>query len=135
MKASPVVRAICGVLGLAGAAAIAGNAFDQGRVEPDFMFFSSLLGAFFFLYVAFYGELPVGEAGAPTNEEAAMSEGQWRVFWAAFLVSAGTMTYFLYRKGVFETGSLVVLLIVGACLAIVGVAIYFYVKGRTDDFW
>ena len=135
MKASPFVRVVCGVLGLAGAAAIAFNAYTKGSVEPDFTLFTVLLGTFFFLFVAFYGELPIGEAGAPAEEKAAMTEGQWRVFWAAFTVSAGSMTYFLFRKGVFETGSLVVLLIVGACLAAIGVAIYFYVKSRNDDSW
>ncbi len=135
MKASPLARAVCGVLGVAGAAAIAFNAHAEGGVEPDFVLFSSLLGTFFFLYVAFFGELPAGEPGAPAAGKEPMSKGQWRVFWAAFVTAAGCMTYFLFRKGVFETGSIVVLLIVGACLAVIGVALYFYVKGRTDEFW
>ena len=57
---SPIVRTICGVLGISGVAAIAFNAFREGGIEPDFMLFGSLFGAFVFLYAAFFGSLPWG---------------------------------------------------------------------------
>lgn len=135
VKASPLIRLLCGILGFAGAGAIAFNVFKRGSVEPDFTFFASLLGTYFFVYVAFYGESPTSEPGAPVADSGPMTAGQWRVFWAAFVVSIASMTYFLLKKGVFDSGSPVVLLIVGVAFALIGIAIYLFVKGRTDDFW
>lgn len=135
MKASPVVRLICGLLGFAGAAAIAVNATGKGGIVPDFTFLSSLLGTFFFLYVAFFGESATGEPDATAAGKEPMTRRQWQVFWTTFVASILSMTFFLKSKGVFDSGSLVVLLIVGVSFALIGAAIYFFVKGRTDEFW
>lgn len=130
---SPTIRAICGVLGFSGVAAIAFNAFTEGGLEADFMFFSSLLGGFVFLYAAFFGALPRGESGGREGEEGGMSKSKWQLFWIAFLVFLIVAMAFLAEKGVFEGADVVVLALVGIMFALVGVALYFYIKNRAED--
>ena len=83
--------------------------------------------------VALHGESTAHEAGAPAAENVSMTGGQWRVFCAVFIVSSSSMTDFLAKKGVFDGGSVLVLLIVAVFFVLGGIAICFFVRGRTDD--
>ncbi len=121
------------MLGFTGVAAIAINAYLEGGLELDFMLFSSTLGAFFFLYVAFFGALPWGMSGDRDSEKGKMSRTKWQVFGSAFVVFLLMATSFLSKKGVFEEANLVILGMVGILFALVGLALYFFVKDRPDD--
>ena len=122
------------MLGFAGVAAIAFNAYADGGVKFDFILFSSLAGGFLFLYVAFFGALPWGMSSGRGGDKGRMSKTKWRSFWAAVVVFLVIATSFLFSKGVFEDADLVVLGIVGFLFAAAGVALYFYVRDRPDDF-
>lgn len=58
-KYSPLIRAISGVLGVLGVAAIGFNATQEGSVQIDFRLFAKLFAGFIFLYVAFFGTNPL----------------------------------------------------------------------------
>jgi len=130
---SPIIRAISGVLGFGGVAAIAFNAYSKGDFEADFLFFSSLLGGFAFLYIAFFGVLPWGASDNREVEKGAMSKSKWQLFWIAIVVFLAVATAFLAEKGVFQEASIVVLAIVGISFAVIGVALYFYIRDRAED--
>lgn len=130
---SPIIRIVCGVLGIAGVAAIAFNAYADGRIEFNFMLLGSLLGGFLFLYAAFFGSLPGVTPSARSGDKGKMSKVKWQMFWAAIVVFLILATSFLSKKGVFEGADIVVLCIVGLLFALVGVAVYFYVKDRPED--
>lgn len=130
---SPFVRTICGVLGISGVAAIAFNAIRDGKIEPDFMLFGSMFGGFVLLYAAFFGSLPWGTSDEPDSDKGTMTKSKWQMFWAAFVVFLVIATHFLFKKGVFEEYSLVVLCFVGVQFVIVGIAIYFFIRDRPDD--
>lgn len=130
---SPLVRTICGVLGISGIAAFAFNAFREGGIEPGFVLFGSMFGGFLFLYAAFFGSLPWGVSDKRDSEKGLMTKPKWQMFWAAFVVFLLVATYFLSEKGVFEEYSLVVLGIVGVSFGVVGIAIYLFVRDRPDD--
>jgi cell division protein FtsW (lipid II flippase) len=121
------------VLGFAGVAAIAFNAYSEGSIEPDFMLFSSSLGGFLFLYVAFFGALPWGAPSDRDGGKEEMSKTKWQMFWAAVVVFLVIVTSFLSSKGVFEEADLVVLVIVGLLFALVGVALYLFIRDRPED--
>lgn len=121
------------MLGFAGVAAIAFNAYSEGSIEFDFRLFSSLLGGFLFLYVAFFGALPWGTPGGRDGDKKEMSKPKWQMFWAAVVVFLIVATSFLSSKGVFEEANFVVLGIVGLSFALVGVALYFFIKDRPED--
>ncbi len=128
---SPITRAVCGFLGFGGVAAIAFNAIAKGGVEVDFTFISSLLGGFVFIYAALFGTLPWG--GSDDVEEGEMSKSKWQMFWVALIVFLTVATAFLAKKGVFQYADVVVLALVGMMFAVVGIALYFYIKNRTED--
>ncbi len=65
---SPFVRAISGVLGVLGFAAIAFNASQDGGFKLDFMLFASFFAGFIFLYVSFFGQYPWDRSGADDTE-------------------------------------------------------------------
>ena len=58
-KFSPLIRTVCGILGLLGVTAIAFNAVQDGRLQVDLIFIASLLAGFIFLYVATFGTNPL----------------------------------------------------------------------------
>lgn len=130
---SPIVRIICGVLGIGGVASIAFNVHAEGSAELNFMLLGSLLGGFLFLYAAFFGSLPGIAASARSGDKGKMSKVKWQIFWAALLVFLIMFTSFLSEKGVFEGADKVVLCIVGLLFALVGLATYFYVRDRPED--
>jgi hypothetical protein len=66
---SPVVRAISGVIGILGVAAIAFNALQDGGLQPDFMLFASFFAGFVFLYVSFFGKYPWDNSKADDTDE------------------------------------------------------------------
>ncbi len=134
MQMSPIVRIICGVLGFGGISAIAFNAYVEGGLQFDLALSGSLLGGFLFLYAAFFGSLPWGTPGTRDGDKGKMSKTKWQLFWAMVIVFLVMATSFLSEKGIFEEASLVVLGIVGFLFALVGVAVYFYVRDRPDDF-
>ncbi|MBT8083355.1 MAG: hypothetical protein KJO56_13095 [Gammaproteobacteria bacterium] len=129
---SPLVRAICGVLGVCGVAALAFNAFREGGIEPGFGLFGGVFGGFVFLYAALFGSLPWGGSPERDGDKGKMSRSKWQMFWAAFVVFLVLATYYLSEKGVFELHSLVVLSIVGVSFGIVGIALYFFIRDRPD---
>lgn len=57
-RISPFVRAVSGVIGILGFAAIAFNAWQGGGLKPDVMLFASFFAGFVFIYVAFFGKYP-----------------------------------------------------------------------------
>ena len=57
-RISPFIRAVSGVLGLLGFAAIAVNAMQSGGVKPDLVLFASCFAGFIFLFVALFGKYP-----------------------------------------------------------------------------
>jgi hypothetical protein len=57
-KISSLVRAISGVIGILGFAAIAFNASQGGRLQMNVMLFASFFAGFIFLYVSFFGKYP-----------------------------------------------------------------------------
>lgn len=130
---SPIARSICGVLGFGGIVAIAFNAYSEGGVNLDFVFYSGLFGAFVFLYVAISGNPPWSETSYFDDGERKMSRVKWQKFWVATVTFLAICTAFLAEKGVFENADIVTLLIVGLLFAVVGVALYVYVKGRPED--
>ena len=132
-KISPFVRAISALLGVASFASIANNAAKAGSVEPDSGFVVSLLGGVIFLYAAFFGSIPWDVSSIDDGDKATMTKGKWQMFWGAVVVFLVMATVSLYEKGVFAEADLVVLGIVALLFCFVGVAIYFYVKGRSDD--
>jgi peptidoglycan/LPS O-acetylase OafA/YrhL len=132
-KISPFVRAISGLLGVASFAAVAYNASKAGGIEPDSGFFVSMLGGVIFLYAAFFGSIPWDVSSTSDGDKAKMTKGKWQMFWGAFVVFLVVMTSSLSEKGVFAEADLVVLGIVGFIFCIVGVALYLFVKGRSDD--
>lgn len=133
IQTTPSIRVICGVLGFAGVAAIAFNAYVEGGIEIDLQLLAGLLGGFLFLHVAFFGALPWGMPGDHGDGKKAMSRPKWQMFWAAFVVFLAMATWFLSRKGVFDEASLVVLSMVGFLYALVGVALYFFIKDRPEN--
>ena len=133
IQESPTVRVICGILGFAGVAAIAFNAYSEGSIEFDFTLFSSLLGGFLFLYAAFFGALPWGRSSGRGGDKERMSNNKWQMFWDAVVVFLVIATLVISEKGVFEETNLVVLVIVGFMFALVGVALYVYVKDLPED--
>ena len=63
-----------------------------------------------------------------------MSKSKWQMYWIAIVVFLVMTTTFLARKGVFREADIVVLALVGLMFAVVGVALYFYIKNRAEDF-
>lgn len=57
-KMSPLVRAISGVIGILGFAAIAFNAARDGGLQINVMLFASFFAGFVFLCVSFFGKYP-----------------------------------------------------------------------------
>lgn len=57
-RISPFVRALSGVLGVLGFAAIAFNASQNGGIELDFALFASFFAGYLFLFVALFGKYP-----------------------------------------------------------------------------
>ena len=55
---SPFIRAVSGVIGALGFAAIAFNASQDGGVELSFMLVASFFAGFVFFYVSFFGKYP-----------------------------------------------------------------------------
>lgn len=132
-KISPLVRIISGVLGVAGFAAIAFNASREGGIDPNFMFYCSMLGGFIFLYASVFGSIPWHVSNTDDGSKTKMTKGKWQMFWGALVVFLAVTTSFLFEKGVFAESDLVVLGIIGFLFCIVGVALYLYVKERPDD--
>mgnify|MGYP001820397197 len=64
---------------------------------------------------------------------AKMTKRKWLEFWSAIIIFLLMTTYYLFRKGAFNNADLVVLGIVGFIFCVVGVAVYFYIKERTED--
>ena len=62
-----------------------------------------------------------------------MTKAKWQMFWGAFIVFLVMTMFFLSEKGVFVEAGLGVMSIVGLLLCAVGAALYFYVKGYSDD--
>ena len=62
-----------------------------------------------------------------------MSNNKWQMFWAAVVVFLVIATLVISEKGVFDETNLVVLVIVGFMFALVGVALYVYVKDLPED--
>ena len=62
-KYSPAIRITTGLLGLAGVAAIGFEAFQEGGLQFDVMFFlmlfAKLFAAYIFFWVAFFGTSPL----------------------------------------------------------------------------
>jgi hypothetical protein len=58
VKLSPLVRAISGVIGILGFAAIAFNVSQDGGLQTNVMLFASFFAGFVFLYVSFFGKYP-----------------------------------------------------------------------------
>ena len=119
-------------MGVGGVAAIGFNAIAEGRLETDFFFFSGLIGGFLFVYAALFGTLPWGEPSRV--EEGEMSKSKWQLYWIAIVGFLVMTTTFLARKGVFREADIVVFALVGLMFAVVGVALYFYIKNRAEDF-
>lgn len=46
------------MIGVLGFAAVAFNAFQDGGLKPNVVFFSSFFAGFVFLYVSFFGKYP-----------------------------------------------------------------------------
>ena len=130
---SPITRIICGVLGVGGIAAIAFNANSTGGIAIDFAFISSIFGVFVFLYVALFGASPWRESVARDNDERKMTRYKWQLFWVSTIAFLAVATAFLAKKGVFDEANLVVLVMIGFLFALVGVALYFYIKDRPED--
>jgi nicotinamide riboside transporter PnuC len=130
---SPITRAICGVLGVGGVAAIAFNAIAKGGFEFDSAFFTSLIGGFIFLYAAFFGTFPWGGLDHAEGEEREMSKSKWQKFWIVFVTFLIVATGFLAKKGVFQNADIVVLALVFMMFVIVGIALYFFIRSRTED--
>lgn len=57
-RISPIIRIVSGLIGIAGFAAIAFDAVQDGGIKPDFMLFASFFAGFIFLYVALFGTYP-----------------------------------------------------------------------------
>jgi hypothetical protein len=57
-KISPLVRAISGVIGILGFAAMAFNASQDGGLQMSVTLFASFFAGFVFLYVSFFGKYP-----------------------------------------------------------------------------
>ena len=62
-----------------------------------------------------------------------MSGAKWRKLVAMVAAMVVFITSFLYQEGVFEEANAVIFGIVGAVLAVIAVALYFYVRGLPDD--
>lgn len=67
-KFSPLIRTVCGKLGLLGATAIGFNVVQDGRLQVDLIFIASLLAGFIFLYVAMFGTNPL-DSRKPGDDE------------------------------------------------------------------
>lgn len=132
-KISPIIRAVSGLLGIASLAAIVFDASKAGGIELDSGFLVSMLGGAIFLYAAIIGSIPWDVPSTNDGEKATMTKTKWHLFWGAFVVFLVVMMSFLSEKGIFAEADLVVLGIVGLLLCMVGIALYFYVKGRSDD--
>jgi hypothetical protein len=63
-RISPLVRAISGVIGILGFAAIAFNASQSGGLQMNIMLFASFFAGFIFLYVSFFGKYPWDNSNA-----------------------------------------------------------------------
>ena len=63
-KISPVVRAISGLIGILGFAAIAFNSSQDGVFQLNGMLFASFFAGFIFLYVSFFGKYPLDNSNA-----------------------------------------------------------------------
>ncbi len=57
-RISPFIRVISGVIGVLGFVAIAFNALQEGRLNPDVILLASFFAGFIFLYVALFGKYP-----------------------------------------------------------------------------
>ena len=125
---SPITRIVCGVLGLGGAVAIFSGAYTNNGFDVDFALISGMVALFVFLYAAIFGVLPWGLIEDRDNGESRMSQTKWRMFWGASIAFLLTATAYLAAQGVFENADLVVLVIVGILFAIVGVAMYLYIR-------
>lgn len=64
---------------------------------------------------------------------AKMTNKKWLEFWSAIIIFLLMTTHYLFRKGVFNDADLVVLGIIGFLFCAVGVALYVYIKERTED--
>jgi hypothetical protein len=63
-KISRLVRAIGGVIGILGFAAIAFNASQDSGLQMNVMLFASFFAGFVFLYVSFFGKYPWDKSNA-----------------------------------------------------------------------
>lgn len=130
---SRVIRTVCGVLGFGGVAAAAFNAMSEGGLQADFTTTSTLLGGFIFLYAAFFGTLPWGGTDEVVQGPNEMTRSKWQMFWIAFVAFLTVATAYLVEKGIFREADIVVLALVFLLFACVGIALYFYIKSRSED--
>ena len=130
---SRVIRIVCGLLGFGGVAAAAFNAISKGGVQADFTTTSTLIGSFIFLYAAFFGTIPWGGPDEVEQGPNEMTKSKWQVFWIAFVAFLVVATAFLAEKGVFLEADIVVLALVLLLFALVGIALYFYIRSRPED--
>lgn len=68
-RISPLIRAVSGVIGILGFAAIAFNAWQDGGLKPDMMLFASFFAGFIFVYVSFFGKYPWDKTKADKSDE------------------------------------------------------------------
>ena len=57
-RISPFIRAVSGVIGILGFAAIAFNAMQDGGFKSDIILFASFFAGFIFLFVDVFGSYP-----------------------------------------------------------------------------
>ena len=68
-RISPFIRAVSGVIGVLGFAAVAFNATQDGGLKPDLMLFASFFAGFIFLYVSIFGKYPWDKTKVDENDE------------------------------------------------------------------
>ncbi len=68
-KISPFIRAVSGVIGVLGFAAIAFNALQDGGLSLNLISAASFLAGYVFLYVSFFGKYPWDRKGADDTDQ------------------------------------------------------------------
>ena len=66
---SPFIRAVSGVIGVLGFAAIAFNASQDGGLRLNVMLVAGFFAGFVFLYVSFFGKYPWNGKGAEDTDQ------------------------------------------------------------------